>query len=865
MGLKKSKQPQITQVEPKAVVPGAYLATYQRLPWFHFVKELRCYVEELDTLPGDLPPPHPPPAPKIQLVNSRQFTDIDHKVSKAPRNLKYQTYADLVGYLTDSHEDTLAKVRALYCWLTSQTIYDIKVPKKPPTKSEVMYRLWRIRTSRGNYAELFSDLCRFAGIVCVIIHGVLKGATYQAGDELDREKHYGEWNAVLIDGHWRLVNVFWGKAASEGASPGEMAYEYDENFFLVDPEQLIYSHLPEEPEWQLLKNPITEEQFEEMAFLKDNFFNFGMSLLSHKKCTVESPSGEIELKFGLRKDRVLNLDFRLMINHVTNRAPKHRCDEFGLLQILEDCVLSVTLRVPSAGDYFLDIVGRDTERKGTDYDWVAIYKIIFKKGASDFHPFPIQPAIGWGGGNVTLAYNLMPLTRGAVLEIHPDSLPVLKFRFLNGIKNESITFKACLMSTGDETKSLHDHVIYRKIKNEIIFNFEVPQKGLYTLHFFVNDERKSNGFDNFCNYLVNCKDDPCYNGAYPAGFHEGLGVKPVAQTMGLKLLSHDSSYIHTRDDRVRIDFEKTKDVSLTISLTGKGILRGAAQNHLVSKEEGTSTITYWLTLPTVGKCGFRIQGTDRDGYPYRTIFAFIIDYRITCIHYEEYGGEIWGSNQGVTRRVMPASAVGNNRAEVNQHAINAGGDQNLHVQPEQYRKEISEAAGRYDGRRIECLLDEIDGSGYGKYLQEEVSRAKTILSRLVALRETTREVEQLDQRAIAEIRDLKKPPPEVHRVMAASFLLIGYNESETEVWSDNQLLIGKTGESIRKKILNLDISSVPIGVAREARDMLRHYTEEQIHRCCVSAVVFFVWVRSVVEEVENRFEESRMVKNTGLT
>ena len=41
--------------------------------------------------------------------------------------------------------------------------------------------------------------------------------------------------------------------------PENMVYEYDDFYFCPDPESLIYSHFPEDPKWQLLKQPLRWE------------------------------------------------------------------------------------------------------------------------------------------------------------------------------------------------------------------------------------------------------------------------------------------------------------------------------------------------------------------------------------------------------------------------------------------------------------------------------------------------------------------------------------------------------------------------------------------------------------------------------
>jgi hypothetical protein len=48
-------------------------------------------------------------------------------------------------------------------------------------------------------------------------------------------------------------------------------YQYDEHYFLTDPDEFIQEFWPNEPEWQLLEKPITKEEFEGLPFVRSVF------------------------------------------------------------------------------------------------------------------------------------------------------------------------------------------------------------------------------------------------------------------------------------------------------------------------------------------------------------------------------------------------------------------------------------------------------------------------------------------------------------------------------------------------------------------------------------------------------------------
>ena len=69
-------------------------------------------------------------------------------------------------------------------------------------------------------------------------------------------------------------------------------YEYDDFYFLTDPEQLIYSHWAHRKEWQLLVQPITLQDFENLPLVKSYFFKCGMFFVSHHNGVVETKKGQ---------------------------------------------------------------------------------------------------------------------------------------------------------------------------------------------------------------------------------------------------------------------------------------------------------------------------------------------------------------------------------------------------------------------------------------------------------------------------------------------------------------------------------------------------------------------------------------------
>ena len=68
-------------------------------------------------------------------------------------------------------------------------------------------------------------------------------------------------------------------------------YEYDDFYFLTDPEQLIYSHWAHRKEWQLLVQPINLQDFQNLPLVKSYFFKCAMFFVSHHNGVVNTKNG----------------------------------------------------------------------------------------------------------------------------------------------------------------------------------------------------------------------------------------------------------------------------------------------------------------------------------------------------------------------------------------------------------------------------------------------------------------------------------------------------------------------------------------------------------------------------------------------
>jgi hypothetical protein len=62
-----------------------------------------------------------------------------------------------------------------------------------------------------------------------------------------------------------------------------------------------------------------------------------------------------------------------------------------------------------------------------------------------------------------------------------------------------------------------------------------------------------------------------------------------------------------------------------------------------------------------------------------------------------------------------------------------------------------------------------------------------------------------------------------------------------------QIALGKMGkESIKRKIQELKVDSIPIDVALGARDLIRDFTLDQVRMVSAGGATFYIWVYLLV-------------------
>jgi hypothetical protein len=182
------------------------------------------------------------------------YQEIDNKSKTVPDSLF--SYHEIAGYLTRNLSSDREKARAIYIWISHNIQYDLgKVNSDLRYSSAAEIISEALIEWQGvcqHYSELFLAMSRSVGLKSYLISGY----TRDPSGNISGPSH--AWNAVRLDNSYFLIDVTW---AAGYERDGEYVHRFRDNYFLIPPEEFIETHMPFDPIWQFLDNPVNNAQF----------------------------------------------------------------------------------------------------------------------------------------------------------------------------------------------------------------------------------------------------------------------------------------------------------------------------------------------------------------------------------------------------------------------------------------------------------------------------------------------------------------------------------------------------------------------------------------------------------------------------
>ncbi|KAH8702108.1 putative SH3 domain protein [Talaromyces proteolyticus] len=161
------------------------------------------------------------------------------------------------GYVCRPYKSDVQRLRAIFIWVSEKISWD-----EPVDEDELDLRRV-INMKRGSPREvayLVKEMCAAVGLHADAIKGYLKtpGELFDLG-ALSRPNHW--WNAVLIDGEWRIMDCSLANPTNPRRNQlvTTNSQHAESWYFLARPLEICYTHIPLHPEEQHICPPISPD------------------------------------------------------------------------------------------------------------------------------------------------------------------------------------------------------------------------------------------------------------------------------------------------------------------------------------------------------------------------------------------------------------------------------------------------------------------------------------------------------------------------------------------------------------------------------------------------------------------------------
>ena len=259
----------------------------------------------------------------FQAVAQSKYTTVDAHAMSVDYTRDYRSAAQ---ELTAPYTDDESKARALFTWIASNIKYDnkrlakvqksgkrgrtqIKAKTKEGLKDARLKQIDKfvadaLKKKKGicqDFSWLYQAMCISVDMECEFVTGLSKTPqSNKRGSKYHNGNH--AWNAVKINGQWTLMDVTWSAGMHANDDMGD-------GFFMVDPEVFVMTHYPTESKWQLLDEPYSKKEFNQLPLMHSGYLKFNVQDFSpmNGKLSKSDKSVALKVTMDLQKGHMLML------------------------------------------------------------------------------------------------------------------------------------------------------------------------------------------------------------------------------------------------------------------------------------------------------------------------------------------------------------------------------------------------------------------------------------------------------------------------------------------------------------------------------------------------------------------------------
>ncbi|KAJ5495266.1 hypothetical protein N7539_000382 [Penicillium diatomitis] len=178
------------------------------------------------------------------------------------------------GYICRPYKSDVQRLRAIFTWVSEKIAWEEPLDGIEVDMKRVLHAK---RGSPQEIAYLVHEMCAAVGLHAETIRGFLKSPGEPLDlESLSRPNHW--WNAVLVDGEWRVMDC----ALANPTNPQRSNFvtlnmsTAETWYFLARPLDICFSHIPLYPEEQHICPPVSPDVLLALPGVCPQFFKLGM-------------------------------------------------------------------------------------------------------------------------------------------------------------------------------------------------------------------------------------------------------------------------------------------------------------------------------------------------------------------------------------------------------------------------------------------------------------------------------------------------------------------------------------------------------------------------------------------------------------
>lgn len=160
------------------------------------------------------------------------------------------------SYVCRPHRSDVQRLRAIFTWIAERITWEEDYEGAVDSRRVISSK----RGSSQEIAVLAREMCSAVGLYAEEVSGYLKAPGEALDlDRLARPNHW--WNAVIVDGQWRIMDCSLAspthpRRSAYSSANGQVAESW---YFLARPLHICYTHIPLLPEQQHIVPPVDFE------------------------------------------------------------------------------------------------------------------------------------------------------------------------------------------------------------------------------------------------------------------------------------------------------------------------------------------------------------------------------------------------------------------------------------------------------------------------------------------------------------------------------------------------------------------------------------------------------------------------------